>query len=108
MGSWHRVAHRISRPVARASMQSVSMPCENSNTSDPVTGLKSLRAERRAMIERRQEVADCTSPPKASATSCPRPFKGQLVCFRGVDLAAERGAPPPGAVPRWQFWAWKT
>src|ERR1700674_2125353 len=34
-------------------------------------------------------------------------LKGQFVCFRGVDLAAERGAPPLGAVPRWQFWSWE-
>jgi hypothetical protein len=33
--------------------------------------------------------------------------RGQFVCFRGIDLAVEKGAPPPGAVPRWQFWGWE-
>jgi len=36
-----------------------------------------------------------------------RDREGQIVCFRGVDLAAEKHAPPPGVEPRWMIWGWE-
>ena len=33
--------------------------------------------------------------------------KGQVVCFRGVDLRAEKEAPPPDIEPRWFTWNWE-
>jgi hypothetical protein len=35
------------------------------------------------------------------------PANGQVVCFRGVDLRAEKEAPPPGVEPRWMIWNWE-